>query len=103
MYTDILKITNQVTDVPEDMDGSFYRGQVYVGIKENCFEPSSPLRHNTELSKVFNENAEDREILCLYTDGGPEHRVTYMSVQLALICLFLKHDYDMVLAVRTPP
>ena len=99
-----ISITPSVTfilDVPEDMDGSFYRGQVYVGVKENCFEPS-PLRHNTELSTVL-KGTDDREILCLYTDGGPDHRVTYISVQLSLICLFLRHNYDMVLAVRTPP
>ena len=29
-------------DLPEDMEGSFYRRKVFVGLKEKCFEPSSP-------------------------------------------------------------
>ena len=91
-----------VLDLPESIDGSFYRGQVYVGVKENSFEPSSPLRHNTELSSILNKRGLKKEILCLYTGGGPDHRLTYLSVQLSLICLFLRHDYDMLIAVRTP-
>ena len=41
--------------------------------------------------------------MSIYTDGGPDHRVNFLSVQIALICLFLREDRDMVLAVRTPP
>ena len=81
-------------DVPESIDGSFYDGQVYVGLKENCFEPSSPIRHITELFNIIKDK--NKEIICLYTDGGPDHRVTYISVQISLIALFL-------VAVRTPP
>ena len=72
-------------------------------MKENSFEPSSPLRHNTALSSILNKRGLKKEILCLYTDGGPDHRLTYLSVQLSLIYLFLRHDYDMLIAVRTPP
>ena len=59
------------------IEGSFYRGQVYVGIKENCFEPSSPIRHMAELtllnSQALSTREQRKEILCLYTDGGPYH------------------------------
>ena len=91
-----------IVDIPEDMQGSFYAGQVHVGIKENCFESSSALCHMTELSTIL-RGTSPKEILCLYTDGGPDHRVNFLSVQIALICLFLQEDRDMVLAVRTPP
>lgn len=90
-------------DLPETLEGSFYRGKVFVGLKEHCFETSSPLRHITELLKLLEREDRNKEILCLYTDGGPDHRCTYYSVKLALICLFLKGDKDMVVAVRTPP
>ena len=40
-------------EVPETIDGSFYRGDVFVGLKENSFEPSSPLRHMTELNQIL--------------------------------------------------
>ncbi|PKY55417.1 hypothetical protein RhiirA4_448376 [Rhizophagus irregularis] len=42
-------------------------------------------------------------ILCLYTDGGSDHRCTYGSIQIALISLFLSGNYDMLIAVRTAP
>ena len=88
-------------DVPESIDGSFYDGQVYVGLKENCFEPSSLIRHITELFNIIKDK--NKEIICLYTDGGPDHRVTYISVQISLIALFLKTNADMLVAIRTPP
>ena len=40
-------------------------------------------------------------VLLLFSDGGPDHRVNYLFVQLSLIALFLKCDFD--IAVRTPP
>jgi len=42
-------------------------------------------------------------VLCLYTDGRPDHRCTYTRVQLSYICLFLALDLDYLVAVRTPP
>ena len=36
-------------DIPVTMEGSRYRGQVHIGIKDAIYEPSSPLRHATEL------------------------------------------------------
>ena len=102
----VLSITPSVTflvDIPDTIESSFYRGQVYVGIKENCFEPSSPIRHMTELTNIMATREQRKEILCLYTDGGPDHRLTYLSVQIALIALFLHEARDMVIAVRTPP
>ena len=42
-------------------------------------------------------------ILISYTDGGPEHRTTFLSVKIALICLQKFLNLDQVLAVRTAP
>ena len=42
-------------------------------------------------------------MLCVYTDGGPDHRITYVSVKLAYIALFLKFELDYLVAARTPP
>ena len=90
-------------NIPESMSGSFYTGKVFVGIKENCFEPSSPLRHVTELSSVLQAAGDINPMLLIYTDGGPDHRLTYVSVQVSLICIFLALDLDFLCAVRTPP
>ena len=89
-------------DIPDSVSGSFYSGKVFVGLKENAFQQSSPIRHATELKSVLQSTAV-RPILLLYTDGGPDHRLTYVSVQISLICVFLSLDLDFLCAVRTPP
>ncbi|XP_046584513.1 uncharacterized protein LOC124291542 isoform X1 [Haliotis rubra] len=88
-------------DVPKDLCGSFYRGTVHVGLKDSVFQPSSPPRHAVEQKSIIGQ--EPKEILLLYSDGGPDHRVNYLSVQLSIIALFLDKNYDAVIAVRTPP
>ena len=56
-----------------------------------------------ELYKILKCQDETKPYLLLYTDGGPDHRVTYICVQMALIALYLKLDLDLLVAVRTPP
>ena len=58
-----------------------------------------------ELLQIINSNpsAFSRPILFVYSDGGPDHRLTYISVQLSLICLFLKLGLDYLCACRTAP
>lgn len=41
-----------------------------------------------------------KPIVAIYSDGAPDYRVTYGSVQLSLV---LQGDFDMIVAVRTPP
>ena len=90
-------------DIPETIMGSWYRGQVFVGIKDAIFEPSSPRRHATELYQYLLPHMTNRYGLFLYSDGGPDHRLTYVSVQLSLIALFLNFDLDILIACRTAP
>ena len=89
--------------IPESITQSFYSGKVFVGLKENCFQPSSPIHHMTELKGILNAVDNTHPLLLLYTDGGPDHRLTYVSVQISLICIFLALDLDFLCAVRTPP
>ena len=89
-------------DVPESLAESFFSGQVSVTCKERVFQPSSPFRHSRELADLFRTASDpDKKVLLLYTDGGPNHRVTFGSVQLALVCLFMELDLDQLIAVRT--
>ena len=39
----------------------------------------------------------------IYTNGGPEHRPTYLSVSIAMIALQQSLNLDLLLAVRTAP
>ena len=90
-----------VVDIPDEICQSWYRGQVFVGYKDAAFEPSSPQRHATELSKILISNDDlHKNVLLLYSDGGPDHRLT---VQISLIALFLKLDLDFLCAARTAP
>lgn len=92
-----------VIDIPDCIEGSWYNGQVFVGIKEAVFEASSPFRHATELYSCIIPRMEHRHILFVYSDGGPDHRLTYVSVQLSLIALYLKLNLDVLIAARTAP
>jgi hypothetical protein len=38
----------------------------------------------------------------LYTDGGSDHKNTFLRVQLSLIAMFIALDLDYLVAVRTP-
>ena len=92
-----------VNDLPEEISGSWYRGQVHVLLKDTVFQPSSPFRHACELYNVLQSSSVSKSVLFIYADGGPDHRLTYVSVQLSLICLFLKMDLDYLCAGRTAP
>ena len=39
----------------------------------------------------------------MYTDGGPDHRTTFVSVQLSLVALLLNLNLDLLIAARTAP
>ena len=77
---------------------------MYVGYKDAAFEASSPMRHATKLSSLLRSSVDSQSaILFIYSDGGPDHRLTYASVQVSLIALFLKLDLDFLCAARTAP
>ena len=71
--------------------------------KEGAFEPSSPLRHSAELANILTAQVETKPVLFIYCYGGPDHRVTYISVKVALIALYRKLDLDYLCAMRTAP
>ena len=62
----------------------------------------SPLRHAAELISTI-EKEHVPPIMFLFTDGGPDHRITYLSVQLTLVSIFLVLDLHHLCACRTAP
>ena len=76
-----------------------------MSVKDAVFQPSFPLRHSAEILKVLKEAKliDDLQVLLLYTDGGPDHNITFMTVVMALLCLFLTGDLDFLIAARTCP
>lgn len=69
-------------NIPENIEGSWYSGKVFVGLKDHTFQPSTAMRHMTELHSVLEDD--ENPILALYTDGGPDHRVNYLSALINL-------------------
>ena len=60
------------------------------------------MTHSAEL-KIFEKEESPKPILVTVSDGGPDHRITFPSVKLALIALFQALDLDMLVSVRTCP
>ena len=54
-------------------------------LKEGAFEPSSPACHSLELATIIKRNAPNLPVLFICSDGGPDHRLRYLSVKLSLI------------------
>ena len=94
-------------EIPDDINGSRYRGQPYVFIKVSATEPSSALRNAAELKSVLIARYSDLHsispIILLYTDGGSEHRTSFLSVKIAVIALQKSLNADMIVALRTAP
>ena len=70
---------------------------------------SDHVRTNSLLASHFvrsfctSNNLHCPPIIFLYTDGGPDNRITYLSVQLTLVSVFLILDLDFLCACRTAP
>lgn len=88
-----------------DQAPSFYGGQPFVCLKDAIFQPSSAIRHGVELMEVLSGTSypANRPVMMMYTDGGPDHRTTFISVQLAYVAIFLNLDLDAFIVLRTPP
>ena len=72
-------------------------------MRDAIFSPSSALKHYQEVIDILDKTRQIQPILALFTDGGPDHRPTLLSVQLALIALFRRLNLDMLIAARTDP
>lgn len=93
-----------VVDIPEEITGLMYTGQVFVGLKDAAFEPSSPMQHTVELCEILRtSDLDSAPIIFMYTNGGPDHCLTYISVHISLACLFIKMDLDYMCTARTAP
>jgi hypothetical protein len=90
-----------IVEIPESESDSFFRRNIHVTTKDKVFQPSSPFRHAAENLNIVQEPT--HPIMVQYTDGGPDHRCTYASVQLAVLATFISLDLDMFVLARTAP
>ena len=86
--------------IPESTSDSFFDGQVHVTTKERIFQPSSPVRHGAETLKLLRSGPETTDSegrLLIYSDGGPDHRITYLSVQVCIGIPMIYQDAEFIL------
>ena len=78
--TNLTPSVDVICNIPDTPFGSFYSGQIYVGLRDSVFEGSDPLRHVTELLSVLKrENETFSPYLVLFTDDGADHNLTFLS------------------------
>lgn len=93
--------------VPEFVSDSFYTGKAFVCCKGKVIQASDPFRHSSELASILRMNMSedrtvpDKPVLVIVSDGGPDHRISYVSVQVALIALMMELHLDMFICART--
>ncbi|GES91675.1 hypothetical protein GLOIN_2v1782174 [Rhizophagus clarus] len=92
-----------ICNILDNIEGSFYQKQVNIGLKDATFQASSSLQRMIELYDMLMYTEKHHLFLMLYTDGGPNHKNTFLCVQLSLIAMFVALDLDYLVAVKTPP
>ena len=92
-----------VLKTPETIDGNWYDGEVTVCVKDSIFQPSSPTRHAVEMAELIQKKGSIHPVILIYSDGGPDHRCTYLSVMLTMVYIWLRFDCDLLVLARTPP
>jgi hypothetical protein len=80
----IIPSVSLLIDIPECIECSWYEGnlKVYVAYKDAVYEPSSPIRHATELHSILLQQIGSKSVSFVYTDGGPDHRLTYFECSI---------------------
>ena len=76
-------------------------------MKLTALQSSTALRNAREIADCLLSKFDGKEkvppVLIIYSDGGPEHRTTFLSVKIAMIALSRFLDLDMLLLARTTP
>lgn len=80
-----------------------FTGQVTVTLTELFSKPQTQCDILQKFANFSRDRQFGKAIRLIYSDGGPDHRVSYPSVKLLLIAMFLLDNCDYVLAMRTAP
>ena len=81
--------------------GSFYKGQVYVGLKDNSLHKGSSIRHVIEFGKTMTDQLENKLALILFSDGGGDRNHRFERVQVGLLHLAVMFNLEKTFAVKT--
>lgn len=86
-------------DIPDEMEKSFYRGQVSVIVNDSIFQSSNPMRHSTSIVNQVKLLVYKPSVILKFSD----QRNTLESVKCTSICIFKELDLDMFVAARCAP
>jgi hypothetical protein len=97
-------------NIPDDMSGSFFggghstgTGELEVVLKDATFDASDVFSHCAQLLVSLREQ-QVLFLLLLQTDGGPDHNLTFVQTQLALVAMFLElKEIDHLVVLRGCP
>jgi len=96
-------------NIPDEVSGSFFIGdddgvgQIFVTIRDAIFDPSNVFDHCAQLIDTLRRKGLNPTVLVLQTDGGPDHSMKRVAVQLALIATFKELDIDHFVVLRCAP
>jgi hypothetical protein len=107
---DIRKAQAHLSNIPDDMAGSFFggghdteTGELEVVLKDATFDPSDVFSHCAQLLVSMRER-QVPFLLLLQTDGGPDHNLIFVRTQLALVAMFLELEgIDHLVVLRGCP
>ena len=68
---DLIPSVIMQAEIPNSIDESFYHSNIYVGLKDSIFEPSSVLRYASELYNIVVKT--NKSYLFLYIDSRLDH------------------------------
>ena len=94
---------------PDRPNDSFFTGQPFVSSKDKITQPSSPYRHSAELVELVHAKYSDdglsasKPVMIILSDGGPDHRVIFGSVQMSMVALFSRLDLDILVCMQMCP
>ncbi|ORY41532.1 hypothetical protein BCR33DRAFT_825419 [Rhizoclosmatium globosum] len=92
--------------IPETVGGDWFNGNVFFELRDVATSPTNPMRNVSMIYNIIRKSDADFgrvAALLLLTDGGSDHNMSHVSVQIALITLAIMTGTDFLVAVRTVP
>lgn len=89
-----------VQEVPPQVKGAWYQGQLYITNRESVFTQSNPFLHILQTIEVYNHEKSNAAVMTVKTDGWADHCMEHIRVIIALLCIVLELDLDFLAAGR---
>lgn len=105
----IIPSVTLLCNIPDDITVSFFiggkdgTGQIHVTLRDSVFDPSKIIDHCAQLIATLRLQGLKPTVLVVQTDGGPDHSLKRVAVQLAMVGTFRELDLDHMVIIRCAP